>query len=129
MAALRWAARQAELTGATLHVVTAWSYPEHPTPFGMVPDLPLPADPLSEARQKLVEIVGSVVGRHAGISVHTEVVRGSAAPVLLDAARDADLLVVGNRGLGAFAGMLLGSVSGHCVQHAACPVLVVRPGR
>jgi len=128
IAALRWAARQAELTGATLHVVTAWSYPEHPTPFGIVPDLPLSADALSDARQKLVEVVGAELGGHVGITVHTEVVHGNAAPVLLDAARDADLLVVGSRGQGAFAGMLLGSVSEHCVRHATCPVVVVRDG-
>jgi nucleotide-binding universal stress UspA family protein len=128
-AALRWAARQAELTGAALHIVTAWSYPEHPAPLGIIPDLPLPADPLSDVRQKLVELVGAELGRHVGIDVHCEVVHGNAAPVLLDAARDADLLVVGSRGQGAFAGMLLGSVSEHCVHHAACPVLVVREGR
>lgn len=129
MAALRWAARQAELTGATLHVVTAWSYPEHPTPFGIVPELPVPGDPLADALHKLDEVVGSELGGHAGTTVHTEVIQGNAAPVLLDAARDAGLLVVGSRGQGAFAGLLLGSVSEHCVRHAACPVLVVPPGR
>lgn len=48
---------------------------------------------------------------------------------LLRLAHDADLLVVGSRGLGGFAGVLMGSVSQQCVQHAACPVLVVRPVR
>lgn len=51
---------------------------------------------------------------------------GTPASVLLRAARDASLLVVGSRGLGGFAGLLLGSVAQHCVQHAACPVVVVR---
>jgi nucleotide-binding universal stress UspA family protein len=46
--------------------------------------------------------------------------------VLLDVAHDADLLVVGSRGLGAFKDLLLGSVSEHCVRHANCPVIVVR---
>jgi len=54
------------------------------------------------------------------------VVEGHAAPVLLEAARGASLLVVGSRGHGEFTGMLLGSVSEHCVTHARCPVVVVR---
>jgi nucleotide-binding universal stress UspA family protein len=55
----------------------------------------------------------------------TRVVQGHPAQVLLDAARGADLLVVGSRGHGTLAGMLLGSVSQHCVQHSPCPVVVV----
>ena len=54
------------------------------------------------------------------------VIQGNAAQVLLDVARDADLLVVGSRGHGGFTGALLGSVSQHCVHHAPCPVVVVR---
>ncbi|MFF0428177.1 universal stress protein [Streptomyces sp. NPDC004520] len=54
------------------------------------------------------------------------VVEGHPATVPIGESRDADLLVVGSHGRGAFTGMLLGSVSGHCVHHASCPVLVVR---
>lgn len=57
---------------------------------------------------------------------HAEVVEGNTAAVLLKAAEGADLLVVGCRGHGGFVGALLGSVSQHCVQHATCPVVVVR---
>jgi nucleotide-binding universal stress UspA family protein len=60
------------------------------------------------------------------IPVETSTVEGHAAPVLLDAASDADLLVVGSLGHGRFSGMLMGSVSTHCVEHANCPVVVVR---
>jgi nucleotide-binding universal stress UspA family protein len=57
--------------------------------------------------------------------VHAKVIRGSAAPVLLEAARDAALLVVGSRGRGEFTELVLGSVSDNCVRHAGCPVVVV----
>jgi nucleotide-binding universal stress UspA family protein len=62
------------------------------------------------------------------VPVEPAVVQGSAALVLLDATRDADLLVLGTRGHGGFTGMLLGSVSQHCLHHAVCPVVVVRGG-
>lgn len=55
-----------------------------------------------------------------------EIVQGNAAAVLLRAAENADLLVVGSHGLGGFAGLLLGSVSTQVLHHAPCPVLVLR---
>ena len=58
--------------------------------------------------------------------MHARIVYGHPAVVLVDASRTADLLVVGNRGHGAFTGMLTGSVSMHCVNNANCPVVVVR---
>jgi nucleotide-binding universal stress UspA family protein len=61
--------------------------------------------------------------RPAGLRI--TVVQGNAAHVLIEASRDARMLVVGSRGHGAFAGMVLGSVSQHCVQHMTCPVVVV----
>jgi nucleotide-binding universal stress UspA family protein len=59
------------------------------------------------------------------VAIRATVVRGHPAQVLLETATGAYILVVGSRGHGTFAGMLLGSVSQHCVQHAGCPVLVV----
>jgi nucleotide-binding universal stress UspA family protein len=59
------------------------------------------------------------------VEVRTRVIHGRPASVLLETAIGADMLVLGSRGHGTFAGMLLGSVSQHCVQHAPCPVLVV----
>jgi nucleotide-binding universal stress UspA family protein len=67
-----------------------------------------------------------VAGTEGAFTLQTEVVEGPPALMLLRAAADADLLVVGSRGHGAFAGMLLGSVSEHCVHHANCPVVVIR---
>ena len=52
---------------------------------------------------------------------------GSPAEILIEASRDADLLVVGSRGLGGFKGLLLGSVSQQCSQHARCPIVIVGP--
>ena len=62
-----------------------------------------------------------------GVLVERRVVEGPAATVLVDESRQADLLVVGSRGYGGFAGLLLGSVSQQCAHHAACPVVIVRP--
>ncbi len=62
-----------------------------------------------------------------GIEVDTQVVEGSPASVLIDASRDADLLVVGSRGRGGLTGLLVGSVSQRCVERAHCPVVVVPP--
>jgi nucleotide-binding universal stress UspA family protein len=109
-----------------LRVVTAWCFPEHPAPFGIVPDIPVPAGELDVVHGRLDDLTRGVVGEVDGLDVRTRVIAGDAVSVLLEAAGGAQLLVVGSRGRGAFAGMLLGSVSDHCVRHAACPVVVVR---
>ncbi|WP_326813991.1 universal stress protein [Streptomyces sp. NBC_01763] len=121
--ALRWAARHAELTGAVLRVVTAWRLP--PT-YGYLPDYS-DVDFAAGARETLDSAINAVLGPTPQLSVDARVEEGPPAPVLLAAAREADLLVVGSRGHGAFAEMLLGSTAQHCVHHAPCPVLVVRP--
>ncbi len=121
--ALRWAADQAKLTGAELTAVTAWEYP--PT-LGWAPPYPSDFDPNADARQALQATVDTVLGTDHGVVLHLAVTEGHPAFVLTEAARDATLLVVGSRGHGAFAGMLLGSVSEYCASHASCPVVVVR---
>jgi len=124
--ALQWAARQAEWSGATLEVLTAWTFPEHPAPLGIVVHVPWPDELIAEARVKLDEVIGDALPNIDPQRVIARVIRGSSVRVLLDAARDAELLVVGSRGRGAMAELLLGSVSEHCVRHAGCPVVVVR---
>jgi nucleotide-binding universal stress UspA family protein len=121
--ALRWAADQARLVGAELKVVTTWEYP--PT-LGWAPPYPSDFDPDEDARQALRETVDLVLGPDPGVAVHLVVVEGHPAFVLTQNAKDAQLLVVGSRGHGAFAGMLLGSVSEYCAAHSPCPVVVVR---
>ncbi|WP_371812729.1 universal stress protein [Saccharopolyspora sp. ASAGF58] len=84
----------------------------------------------AEARRELrkaVEETAASLG--ARVPVEQTVVRDHAAQALLDEAQEADLLVVGSHGHGGFAGALLGSVGQHCVLHAQCPVVVVRPPR
>ena len=126
-AALRWALNQARLTGATVEAVTAWQDPiAYGYGYGWVPTL-ADADGIpAYAEKALAETIAAVVGTQGQpVEVRTTVAEGPAAQVLLAAAADADLLVVGSRGHGAFAGMLLGSVSQHCAQHAPCAVAVI----
>lgn len=126
-AALRWAARTAAVQGARLRAIAAWQYPAAAvTPAGPA-QLPGP----DEMDQQTCDDVRAVVRDELGAEadrVHIEAGRGPAAPVLLNvvAATDADMLVVGARGLGGFAGLLLGSVSQQCVEHSPCPVVVLR---
>lgn len=124
VAALKWAARQAELTGCTLEAVTTWDWPAaFGVAFSYVPSDYSPSD---DARKILDDALEGVRREHSGLSIRATVVEGHPAPVLVEASRGADLLVVGSRGHGEFAGMLLGSVSEHCVTNAHCPVVVLR---
>lgn len=122
--AAQWAARQAELTGAKVELIATW---EWPSSYGWVPPLPADYDPAGQAQTMLDELQASLVKEHPDIDIASSVVQGHPSPVLVDASEDADLLVVGSRGHGEFAGMLIGSVSQHCVTNAHCPVLVMRP--
>ncbi len=121
--ALRWAAQQARLTGASLDVVAAWHFPAS---LGWAPAWGPEWDPAGEAAEALGKVVDRVLGSTDGLEVRQQVVEGHPAPVLLERAEQADLLVVGCRGRGEFAGMVLGSVSAYCAAHAPCPVVIVR---
>ena len=124
-AALRWAVNQARLTGGTIDAVIAWQIPASMTGYGwMAPVVPeISFEDI--AKHTLEEAVSDVAGSGAVPRVRSLVVHGVPAQVLLEAAADADLLVVGRRGHGEFAEALLGSVSQHCVHHARCPVVIV----
>jgi nucleotide-binding universal stress UspA family protein len=121
--ALRWAARQAQLTGSRLEVVITW---ELPTSFGWVPPYPSDFNPAGDAERAAEEEVGAALSSYPDVGVQTTVVEGHPAPTLVQASVGAELLVVGSRGHGEFAGMMIGSVSQHCVATAHCPVLVWR---
>lgn len=127
LAALRWAVRQAELTGATVDAVIAWHYPVIPAPMGPAPVAMLEtADFEKAADETVTDAISAAVARDSDVRVSAQVKEGNAAQVLLDAAAGADLLVVGSRGHGGFTEALLGSVSQHCVHHASCAVVIVR---
>ncbi|OZM77214.1 universal stress protein [Pseudonocardia sp. MH-G8] len=125
-AAVHWAVRHAQVTGAAVRAVAVW---DQPVQFG--DGVPLPAEEFeAEARAWLTAALPELRAAEPGAEVDTRLERGDPATVLLGLARDADLLVLGNHGRGAVAGVLLGSVAQRCAQRARCPVVLVpRPRR
>ncbi len=127
IAALKWAAGYAAATGATVTAVLSWHYP---AAYGLAPVGVAPKAVSDEVRAHMQDTLDKaltdVFGTSAPDNVQTKLDYGHPAEVLVEESRHADLLVVGHRGHGAFTGMLLGSVSMHCVTGAACPVVVVR---
>jgi nucleotide-binding universal stress UspA family protein len=120
-AALGWAIRQASLTGAVVEAVSAWEYPDT---YGLGPTLGV--DFQSIAATMVADVIAETTGPDGPVKIRPRVEEGHAARVLIDASAAAELLVVGSRGHGGFVGALLGSVSLHCIQHATCPVVVIR---
>ena len=124
--ALHWAVRQADLTGSPLEVIMTW---EWPASYGWAVPIPDDFDPEADTRKALDTAIAGAQSEHPGVKVEGRLVSGHPAPVLVEASKGADLLVVGSRGHGEFVGMLIGSVSEYCVTNAHCPVLVHRdPG-
>jgi nucleotide-binding universal stress UspA family protein len=126
-AALRWAVRQATLTGGRVDAVIAWEIPMMLQSYSWVPiGAEEAVDFEAEAKTTIEAVIGEEVEPADQHLVTSHAVNGHPAQVLLDAASGADLLVVGSRGHGAFAEALLGSVGHYCVHHAHCPVLIIR---
>ncbi len=121
-AAVRWAAGEAERTGAPLHVVHAFVY-FHAMGGYAVMDR---ADPDEIGGEVCAAAVEQARAEHPDLAVTGEVRVGPAAPQLLKAAREASMIVLGARGHGRVGGMLVGSVSQQVALHARCPVVVVR---
>ena len=119
--ALRWAARIAEAINARIEAVLVWEYVSS---YGWSALPPL-SGPHSDLDDQLAKILTEVFGEKAPAGLTRRVLEGSAAASLVAESKDAQLLVVGSRGHGGFAGLLLGSVSAKVAEHAACPVLVV----
>ncbi len=126
-AALAWATRQAELTGATVEAVIAWHYPVAAGGYGFAPVAALDdTDFQTVYARVLSDALALTVDPASPVKISTIVREGNPAQVLLETAEGADLLVVGSRGHGGFTGALLGSVSQHCAHHAPCPLVIVR---
>lgn len=127
-AALDFGFHEAQMRGATLRIVWAW---HHPLTTYMGGGLEPPGQHLSgefhehTAREELRSALDELGSDRAGVPVQMRLREGEAAAVVLEEAARAVLLVVGSRGHGAVVGLLLGSVSQHCVAHAPCPVAVV----
>jgi nucleotide-binding universal stress UspA family protein len=124
LAALRWAVQQARLTGSPLEVISAWEWPT--SYVGWEAPVPSDYDPANETRRQLDKAVSAVLTPDDAIEVRQSVIEGHPAPVLEELSKNAALVVVGSHGHGEFVGMLLGSVSEHCVTHCHCPVVVIR---
>ena len=129
-AALRFALEEARLRQATLRVVHAWQFGYIGATQGLEGALPAMGGELEDFRQAaaaaLEETLREVRAETEGVAIERRVDQGAPAAVLVEESRDADLLVVGSRGHGGFAQLLLGSVSQQCAQHAFCPVVIVR---
>jgi nucleotide-binding universal stress UspA family protein len=126
--ALRFALDEAKLRQATLRVVHTWQY-GYIGVSGIEGFSPVAGADLGDLRRTaevaLDATLHEVAGDANGVVVERRVVEGAPATVLVDESRQADLLIVGSRGHGGFAGLLLGSVSQQCAHHAACPVVIV----
>jgi nucleotide-binding universal stress UspA family protein len=129
--ALVWALAEARLRGAVLDVVLAWRYPSWSPPPHGAPGLAYSnLGRFEEACRRVLDAaVERVDGRDLVRPPERILVMGGAASSILEAARGAELVVVGARGLGGFAGVLLGSVSQQVATHADCPVVVIPRAR
>ena len=130
--ALSWAMREAAHHHLPLTVITVHPAPIRPATriYWPVPDLPDHTYDAQLARKALREFVDQIAADLGGTvpEITVIVAMGDAAEELVNASRDADMLVVGTRGSGGFARLLMGSVSSQVTHHAACPVVVI-PGR
>ncbi len=124
--AIAFAFDQAEATGAKVLAVHAWHSPASTYDGGLGPLMFDPAEVEEVSRVLVAESIAGAVADHPDVEVETRLISGQRARALLMAAESADLLVVGSRGRGGFAGLLLGSVSQGVLHHAHCPVAIVR---
>ena len=131
--ALRWAIDEARLRGTDVHALHVWEFPLNLVGAQPFFGEPVVTEPLAEAdelrtwaEQLLEHVVHEATEGAGDVRVEQDVTEGHPSDVLVRAAEDAELLVVGSRGRGGFAGLLLGSVSQACAHHAHCPVVIIR---
>jgi nucleotide-binding universal stress UspA family protein len=122
--ALEWAVEEARARGTQLTVVHAWL----PAFIASFPLTPVMVDPTvyEKAGQQLLDDAVDAVDTSGLVApVERELVEEGPATALLHASEDADLVVIGKRGVGGFVGLLVGSVATQVVHHSSCPVVVV----
>ena len=125
-AALTWAAAEAADHGADLVVLNVWEHTLLPPAGSVSVSERYVPDPSQRTADDLLEVIKDELGPEPPVFVQPRVKQGSPAKVLIEESVGADLLVVGTRGHGGFAGLVLGSVSQHVAAYAKCPVTVVR---
>jgi nucleotide-binding universal stress UspA family protein len=127
-AALAFAHEEARLRHGTLRAVHAWQFGfiDYRAFESVVPEIGDIHELRGAAAAALDATLREALPDLDEVRIEQRVVEGTPGAVLVDESRDADLLVVGSRGHGGFAQLLLGSVSQQCAHHAACPVAIVR---
>lgn len=125
-AAVRWGAREAARLHAPLHLVHTWLWPLYRVPLGPAPGAPSGAGLRAEAERLLADAWRTARSVAPGVPVETDLVVGEPTSILVGMSKGASRVVVGNRGLGGFAGLLLGSTGVNVSARAHCPVVVVR---
>ena len=128
---LEWAAKEAGFRKTSLTVITVWQvagnhWTGHPQTY---PSDQAETEKMRQAAEEATRMAVDAAGAPAPASVTVRAVSGIAAQELISAADDADLVVVGSRGGGGFARLMLGSTSNQVASHAAAPVVVVPVGR
>jgi nucleotide-binding universal stress UspA family protein len=122
-AALRWAVKEAEVHAGEIVAVFAWQMP-----FIGIPGA-FDREEIEKAYKAFLEQAVASAVPDVRVPITKLVAQGDVSAALIEAAKAADMLVLGSRGRGGFAGLKLGSVSQECVQHAACPVVIIKqPG-
>ena len=125
IAALSWAGQYGAATGTKVQALHIWHYPTAAgLPPGVTPDSV--TDEVKANQRKELDEAMSKANLDPAAQVESKVGYGHPAQVLIEESKTADLIVVGHHGHGGFTGMLTGSITLHVVQHAACPVVVVR---
>jgi nucleotide-binding universal stress UspA family protein len=130
-AALTWALAEAKVRGSILRAVHAWMIPamgSGEAPWALIPPgsyVDVSADEIEQAAHDALERELADANPDAGVTVERHVEEGLAADVIIDASKDAELIVVGTRGRGAIATLVLGSTSQAVIHHADRPVVVV----
>ena len=129
VAALSFAIEEARSHGAEIKAVTVWQVPASAYRSGFVPVSVDPKDYETIAKAAQDAALEKVAPSANGVSITPLLREGQPADVLVAESKDAEMLVVGSRGLGGFRGLLLGSVSQQCAHHATCPLVVVPHAR